>query len=72
MATDSIGQVIKFDEDMALRFIEAAERAEANPPAPSNHVIKWGDTEKFMRALQKKYACSSDDQTPATSRTSSK
>ena len=56
MATDSIGQVIKFDEDMALRFIEAAERAEANPPAPSNHVIKWGDTKKVAEALKKKYA----------------
>jgi hypothetical protein len=56
MATESIGQVIKFDDEMAERFIAAAEHAEANPPKPRTHKIKWGDPKETMRGLERKYS----------------
>jgi hypothetical protein len=56
MATESIGQVIKFDDEMAERFIETAERAETNPPRPRTHKIKWGDPKDVAVQLKRKFA----------------
>jgi hypothetical protein len=55
MATESIGQVIKFDDEMAERFIAAAEHAEANPPKPRTHKIKWGDPKDVAARLERKF-----------------
>jgi hypothetical protein len=56
MATESIGQVIRFDDEMADRFIQAAQRAETNPPLPRERSIKWADPKEVATQLERKYA----------------
>jgi hypothetical protein len=56
VATESIGQVIRFDDEMADRFIRAARCAEADPPPPSKHSIKWADPKEVAAQLERKYA----------------
>jgi hypothetical protein len=55
MATESFGQTVYLTNEMADRIIEAQKRVDANPPAPRTRKIKWGDSEKFARALEKEY-----------------
>jgi hypothetical protein len=56
VATESIGQTVYLTDEMTDRIIKAQERVDANPPAPRTRKIKWGDPEKFAKALEKKYA----------------
>ncbi|MDR0851769.1 MAG: hypothetical protein LBN36_04690 [Clostridiales Family XIII bacterium] len=56
MATESIGQTVYLTNEMADRMIEQIKQFDANPPAPNNFELKWGDPVKFAKALEKKYA----------------
>jgi hypothetical protein len=56
MATESIGKTIYLDDEAADRLIAAMEYEDAHPSKPAERITPWGDPEKLMQALERKYA----------------
>jgi hypothetical protein len=56
MATESIGKTIYLDDEAADRLLAALEYEDAHPSKSPRQLTPWGDPEKFMQALERKYA----------------
>lgn len=56
MATESIFQVVKLNNESADRMIAAMDEADMNPSQRHASKIKWGDAKKFSDNLKRKYA----------------